>query len=299
MVINEAKKKETDDLAATAAKGALWKDVLSRFLRSRAGVFGLIVVVILIFMVVFAPLLTHYQYDVQSFPERFQLPSKTHIFGTDEFGRDEFSRILYGGRVSLLVAFLATVISSVVGVVLGATAGYFGGKVDILLSRVFDIILAVPGMLLAIAISATFGGGILTTAFAISIGSIGNLARLIRSTVMSVKANEFVEAATANGSSNARIIFVHVLPNCIAPLFVSIANNIGTNIMVIAGLSFIGLGVKPPIPEWGAMLNAGRSYIRDFVPTILFPALFIMFTILAFNLLGDALRDSLDPRMKD
>ena len=295
----EEKKQEEQQLAEVAAKGALWRDVLSRFLRTKTGVFGFFIIVILLFLVIFAPFLTKYKYDKQSFPEAFTYPCKEHIFGTDDFGRDTFCRILYGGRTSLLVSFIATCISALGGIVLGAVAGYFGGVVDLILSRILEIIMSIPGLLLAIAISAALGSGPFNTALAISFGGIAGSARLIRATVMSIKSNEFVEGARSYGAGHTRIIFSHILPNCIAPLFIHLAGSIGSGIMVIAGLSFLGLGVKPPTPEWGAMLNAGRAYIRDFWPMIFFPAIFILLTILAFNLLGDALRDALDPRLKD
>ena len=297
-----SRKKKDDEIRsikAIAAKGALWRDVLSRFVRSRTGVVGFVIVIVLLFLVIFAPLLTSYDYAEQSFPERFLYPSRTHIFGTDEFGRDLFSRMLYGGRISLLVAFVATCISAGSGIILGTFAGYFGGTVDDLISRFCEIIMSIPSLLLAIAISAAFGGGPLNTSFAISIGAIGGMARLIRSQILRIKTDEFVEAARVTGANNLRIMFVHILPNAIAPVFINFASNIGSNIMMIAGLSFIGLGVKPPTPEWGAILNAGRANLRDFWPTIFFLAFFIMLTIFAFNLLGDALRDALDPRLKD
>lgn len=300
MLLNVKKKKAADQhLAEEAAKGALRRDVIARFLGRRTGIIGLAIVIILLFITIFAPFLTPYEYDGQNYPKAYSYPSQEHIFGTDDFGRDTFTRILYGGRVSLLIAFCATLISATGGIVLGSVAGYFGRKIDLIISRIIDLIMSIPSLLIAIAVSVALGPGPLNTALAISLGGIASSARLMRATVMSVKANEFVEAAKSTGSHNLRIIFVHILPNCIAPLFIQIANGIGGAIMVIAGLSFIGLGVKPPTPEWGAMLNAGRAYIRDFWPMILFPAIFILLAILSFNLLGDALRDALDPRLKD
>ncbi len=300
-MLNGKKKKNGGEplVAEEAAKGALRRDIITRFLKRPTGIIGLSIVVLLLLITIFAPFLTRYEYDGQNFPEAFVYPCKTHIFGTDDFGRDTFSRILYGGRVSLLIAFCATFISAGGGMILGAVAGYFGGTVDLVISRIVDLIMSIPSLLMAIAVSIALGPGPLNTALAIAFGGIASSARLMRATVMSIKANEFVEAARANRSNNFRIIFVHILPNCIAPLFIQMANQIGGSIMVIAGLSFIGLGVKPPFPEWGAMLNAGRAYIRDFYPMILFPAVFILLAILSFNLLGDALRDALDPRLKD
>ena len=302
MALKTKKSQSEEDelrLAEEAAKGALRRDVITRFMRRPTGIIGLAIVVLLLVLTVFAPILTRYDYDAQNFPEAFSYPSSEHIFGTDDFGRDTFARMLYGGRVSLLIAFCATCISAGGGMILGAVAGYFGGTVDLIISRILELIMSIPSLLMAIAVSIALGSGPLNTAIAISFGGIASSARLMRATVMSIKANEFVEAAKANRSNNVRIIFVHILPNCIAPLFIQMANQIGGSIMVIAGLSFIGLGVKPPFPEWGAMLNSGRAYLRDFWPMTVFPALFILLAILSFNLLGDALRDALDPRLKD
>ena len=272
MFVKSRKKKDELHLLEDAvAKRTQWRDVLSRFLRSKTGVVGFCIVAILLFLIIFAPLLTSYKYDEQSFPERFSYPSGTHLFGTDDFGRDLFSRIIYGGRVSLLIATCAAIISAVGGVALGLTAGYFGGKTDLIVSRVLEIIMCIPGLLLAIAIAASLGSGPINTAIAISISSIANASRLIRATVMSVRNNEFVEAAKSTGSHHFRIMFIHILPNTIAPLFIHIASSMGNSIMVIAGLSFIGLGVKPPTPEWGAILNAGRPYLREFWPPIVIP----------------------------
>ena len=198
-----------------------------------------------------------------------------------------------------MIAFLAIIISTIGAIILGSCAGYFGGLTDTIVTRIIDILMAVPGLLLAIAISSALGSGPLNTVFAISIGGIAPGARIMRSTVMAIKDNEFVEAAKASGSRNARLIRIHILPNTIAPLIVSATLGIGGNIMAISGLSFIGLGVQAPTPEWGSILAVGKTYIRDFWPLVVFPSLFIMLTILGFNLFGDALRDALDPKLKD
>ena len=198
-----------------------------------------------------------------------------------------------------MLAVVAVCISVGSGIVLGAFAGYFGGAIDIVITRILEVLMAVPGLLLAIAIAFALGSSPINTAIAISISGIPGSARLIRATVMTLKSNEFIEAARASGSKHFRVIFVHVLPNTIAPLIVNASMWIAGNIMAISGLSFIGLGVRPPTPEWGAILIAGRPYFRDFWPTIVFPSLFIMLTLFGFNLLGDGLRDALDPRLKD
>ena len=295
----QQKAKQSDDLLAFTRKESQWKDIFARLIRNRLGIVGLVIVAMLVILVLFAPLFTKYNYSAQDFGSRFVYPNAQHIMGTDEFGRDLWARLLYGGRISLLVAVLAVCIGSSIGAFLGAVAGYFGGIIDSVITRSLDVVMAIPSLLLAIAVSAALGSGPVNTALAISIGGIPGGARLIRSSIMSIRENEFVEAARISGSSDLRIIFVHILPNTIAPLIVSATLGIGGNIMAISSLSFIGLGVQPPIPEWGSILSTGRAYIRDFWPLVTFPSLFIALTLFGFNLFGDALRDSLDPRLKD
>ncbi len=284
--------------AATRRRGQ-WRDILGRLLRNKLGTLGLIIVIVLLILVIFAGFFTKYDYFTQDFGNRFLLPSWEHPMGTDNFGRDLWSRLLYGGRISLLVAVVAVAIATGMGIVFGSIAGFFGGKTDLIITRLMDILMAIPALLLAIAISSALGSGPIKTAIAISISSIPHAARIMRSTVMSIKENEFVEAARATGSRNSRIIFKHILPNTIAPLIVNATLQLGGCIMSISGLSFIGLGVQPPTPEWGSILAAGRAYIRDFWPIIVYPSLFIVLTVFGFNLFGDALRDALDPRLKD
>jgi peptide/nickel transport system permease protein len=289
---------KTKNAVAPRKKGQ-WRDIISRLFRNKIGLLGVIIVALLVILTVAAPLFTKYQFDAQSYPDKFKFPSGAHIMGTDNFGRDLWTRLLYGGRISLLIAILASIISNIIGVFIGSVAGYFGNRTDTLITRFLDILMAIPPLLLAIAISSSLGSGPLNTALAISLSGIPYSARIIRSTVMSIKDNEFVEAARATGSRHLRVIFKHILPNTIAPLIVGATLGIGANIMAISGLSFIGLGVHPPIPEWGSILADGRAYFRDFWPVIVFPSIFIMLTILGFNLFGDALRDALDPRLKD
>ena len=295
----KGKEKLTQDLAQIARKKSQWGDVWKRLLHNKLGMVGFVIVAALVILVVFAPLFTSYDYALQDFSMRFKYPSAAHILGTDNHGRDIFTRLLYGGRISLMVSLVSVIISSTLGIFLGSIAGYFGGKTDIVITRLLDILMAIPSLLLAIAISASLGGGPINTALAISVSGIPHSMRIMRSTVLSIKTNEFVEAARATGSKHLRIIFVHILPNTFAPLLVNSTLLIGGNIMAISGLSFIGLGVQPPIPEWGSILAAGRQFIRDFWPIIVFPSLCIMLTVFGFNLFGDGLRDALDPRLKD
>ena len=292
------KREHADDMEQLTRRRGQWRDTLRRLLRNKLAVLGLIIVVVIVLGVVFANFLTPYAYDAQDYGARFSYPSLEHPLGTDNFGRDLLSRILYGGRISLLVALLALLISVVIGVFLGATAGYFGGKYEVAVMRIMDVIMAIPGLLLAVAISAGLGTGVFNTALAISIAGIPPSVRMLRATVLQIRDEEYVEAARATGAGNMRIIFHHVLPNTIAPLIVDSTLRIGINILQISSLSFVGLGIQPPTPEWGSILSAGRAYIQDFWPLITFPGVAIMLTLLGFNLLGDGLRDALDPRLK-
>jgi peptide/nickel transport system permease protein len=280
-------------------KQGQWKDIIRRLFKNKLGTIGFFLVILLIILSVFAPLFTRYDPSFQDFAARFAYPSKDHIMGCDNYGRDLWSRLLYGGRISLLVAVTSVFISNFFGIIIGAYAGYFGGKADQIITRIMDIFMAVPGLLLAIAISSALGSGPLNTAIALSVSSIPHSARIMRSTILTIKSNEFVEAARATGSRHYRVIFKHILPNTIAPLIVNATLALGGTIMGISGLSFIGLGVQPPTPEWGSILATGRTYIRDFWPIVVFPAIFIALAVFGINLFGDALRDALDPRLKD
>ena len=290
---------DTEALDDAVRKQGQWKDIIRRLFKNKLGTIGFILVVLLIVLSIFAPLFTRYDPSFQDFGARFAYPSKDHIMGCDNYGRDLWARLLYGGRISLLVAVTSVFISNFFGIIIGAYAGYFGGKADLIITRIMDVFMAVPGLLLAIAISSALGSGPLNTAIALSVSSIPHSARIMRSTVLTIKSNEFVEAAKATGSRNYRIIFKHILPNTIAPLIVNATLALGGCIMGISGLSFIGLGVQPPTPEWGSILATGRTYIRDFWPIVVFPAVFIALAVFGINLFGDALRDALDPRLKD
>lgn len=300
MVAFTKKQKESymKDLEQMTRKRSQWKDVAHRLFKNKLAVFGLVLVVLMLLAVIFANFLTPYDYSVQDFGNRFCMPCFAHPLGTDNFGRDLLARLLYGGRVSLLVALIAVLIALVLGGILGAVAGYFGGVVDTIIMRFIDIIMAVPGLLLAVAISAALGTGLVNTGIAVGLSSIPGGARILRSTVLTIRGEQYITAARANGATHAHIIVKHVLPNTIAPLIVDSSMKVGMAILTISSLSFVGLGVQEPVPEWGAILNAGRAYIRDFWPIVIFPGMAIMITLLGFNLLGDGLRDALDPKLK-
>ena len=294
----KAKKEKTVTLNEDLRKRSQWRDVWKRLRRNKLAMIGMVLVIIIVFSAIFADLISPYPYDEISPSERMQFPSAQHLLGTDNFGRDLLSRIIYGGRISLLVACAAVVIALVVGGILGATAGFFGGKYETIVMAFMDILMAIPGFLLAVSISTALGGGTFNTALAIAIGCVPSYARLVRSQVLTIKDREFVEAAESMGASKMRIIFHDIIPNALSPIIVESTLRIGACILQISSLSFIGLGVQPPTPEWGSIMSNGRQYIRDFYPLVTFPGIAIMLTLFGFNLFGDGLRDALDPRLK-
>ena len=235
----------------------------------------------------------------QDLTRRFVEPSAEHPLGLDEFGRDILLRILWGTRYSLFMSIAAVLGAGIVGTVLGAIAGYYGGRVDNIVMRIMDIVLSLPYMLLAIAIVAALGPGLVNVLISIAIGYVPEFARIVRATVMTIREREFIEAARAVGASDKAIIFGQILPNSMAPLIVEFTMAIAGAILSIAGLSFLGLGIQPPLPEWGAMLTNARGYIRDAWHITVFPGLIILITILALNIIGDGLRDALDPKLKN
>ncbi len=272
--------------------------IARRLSKNSSAVIGFIVAVILVLIAIFAPLIAPYPYDKQDLLNTRKAPSAQHLFGTDELGRDVFSRVVWGSRYSLSVGFLAVLFSSAVGMVLGAIAGYFGGLVDDIIMRLIDIIQSIPGILLAIAISVVLGPGFFNTLLALGFGMITMACRLTRASVLGVRHQEYLEAATSINASTVRIIFRHVIPNSFSALLVSATMSIGGVIMAAAMLSFIGLGMQPPTPEWGAMIAGGRTLIRSCPWLVTYPGIFIMLAVLSLNMFGDGLRDALDPKLK-
>lgn len=285
--------KEKEDKAVSP-----WLDAWRSFRKNKLAVIGAIIVLFFIMLAVFAPVIAPYGFKDQVLSKRLLAPSALHWFGTDDFGRDILSRVIYGARISLWVGFLAVVGSIIVGCLLGIIAGYYGKWIDTVISRIFDIMLAFPSILLAIAIVAVLGPSLKNALIAIAIINIPNFGRLIRSRVLSVKQEEYIVAAKAVGMSNFRILFRHVLPNSMAPIIVQGTLAIATAIIEAAALGFIGLGATAPEPEWGKMLSDARPFLMQAPWTMVFPGLAIMLTVLGFNLMGDGLRDALDPRMK-
>ncbi|MCL2006808.1 MAG: ABC transporter permease [Treponema sp.] len=292
------------DTVKRKKKPSLYTDIWRRFRRSPPAMIGLILIALLVLAAIFAEFITPEGPDNQDFARMNVLPMQRadvgtlHIFGTDNLGRDQFTRIIYGARTSLQIGFIVVGIAMVFGVLLGSIAGYYGGVRDTIIMRVVDVFLAIPNILLAIAIASALGPGMFNVMIAVGIGSIPGYSRMVRAAVLTVRENEFVEAARAIGGNDVRIILRHIIPNCMAPLIVQATLGLAGSILAAAGLSFIGLGVMPPIPEWGYMLSQGRRFIRDFPHLSLYPGFAIVIVVLAFNMLGDGLRDAFDPKLK-
>lgn len=275
-----------------------WRDAFRQLKKNKLAIIGLFIITFFIIVALFAPLISGYAYDDTDLPNRLQSPSSEYWFGTDDLGRDIFSRIAYGARISLMVGFFAVTGALFFGTILGIVAGYYGRWIDMLISRIFDIMLAFPSILLAIAIVAILGPSLQNALIAIAIVNIPIFGRLVRSKVISIREEEYIMAAKAQGMKNGRIIFHHILPNSLAPIIVQGTLGFGTAILEAAALGFLGLGAQAPMPEWGKMLSDSRQFIQLAPWTVLFPGFSIMLVVLGFNMIGDGLRDALDPKMK-
>lgn len=273
---------------------ALWR----RFTRRPAALFGLVMIVLFLAAALAAPLIAPYSPDEADFFRARQAPSGDHWLGTDELGRDMFSRLLYGARVSLRIGLIAVGIGVGVGVPLGLIAGYYGGMIDNVIMRIVDIMLSFPSILLAIGLVAILGPGLNNAIIAVGIVAVPVYIRQVRASVLGVKELDFVASARAAGASDGRIMRIHVLPQCLSPILVQSSLQIAAAIVAAAGLGFLGLGAPPDVPEWGTMLAKGRTYVFSAPHLTTFPGLAIMLVVMGFNLVGDALRDALDPRMR-
>ncbi len=266
--------------------------------ENTAAIVGLCIIVFLVIIAALGPLIMPYDPNSSDMTKSFLTPSVQHWFGTDQLGRDIFSRIIAGARISLTVGLSAVIISLSVGVLLGSISGYFGGKTDTIVMRLMDMMLAIPSILLAIAFMAALGKGIDKAVIAIGLVSIPEYARIVRGSILSVKENDYVQAARVIGNKNSRIIFNHILPNVLSSIVVRATLGISTAVLDTAALGFLGLGVQPPAAEWGDMLGRARGFIFSAPYTLIFPGIAITVTVLAFNLLGDGLRDALDPKAR-
>ncbi|MBK9942275.1 MAG: ABC transporter permease [Kouleothrix sp.] len=299
-------------LLLTRPPESLWRQALHAFFRQRSAIIGLAIIVLLVLLAALAPIIAPYDPEqvligIEDVQKRAApcihilgcpADQPQHIMGTDGNNRDEWSRVIYGARVSLYVGFLTVGFAIIVGVLLGASAGYIGGWIDNLIMRVLDVLLAFPALLLAIAIVSVLGPGLINAMLAIAIVSIPAYARVMRASVLSIKQEEYVQAARVIGASPLAILLQHVMPNAISPLIVQGTLGIGTAILETAALSFLGLGAQPPTPEWGSMLSAERNQLFSAPHLVFLPGLAIMINVLGFNLFGDGLRDALDPRLR-
>lgn len=265
--------------------------------RRRTAVAGVLILLGFAAAAAVGPWLLPYQPNEADFDRVLQRPSWAHPFGTDNLGRDLLTRVVYGARVSFLIGILGVALSLALGVPLGLVSGYWGGRADLLLQRLVDILLAFPGFLLALTLVAVLGVGVLNVVVSVGLATAPTYIRLVRGVVLSVREHVYVEAARAVGASDGRVVLRHVLPNCVPPLIVQSTLQLGTAILTAAGLGFLGLGVRPPTPEWGTMLGEGQTYVFSSWYIATFPGLAIFLAVMAFNLLGDGLRDALDPRM--
>lgn len=288
-----------NDVQKNSSHSGYWSNAWIRLKKNRTAIFSLILLMVLILTAVFAKYIAPYPYDLQNPDEAFLSPSAKHWLGTDNFGRDILSRIIYGSRISLFVGFSSIFFAIIVGGLLGAIAGYYSGKTDNILMRAMDILMAIPGLLLAITLAAAFEPGLSNVIIAIGVAEVPFYARVLRSSVLSIKEQEFIEAAKCIGASDSRIILKHIIPNCLAPIIVQSTLGMAGAILSVASLSFLGLGIQPPTPEWGSMLSNARQHILNYPHMVIFPGLAIMLTIFTLNILGDGLRDALDPRLKN
>jgi len=280
-------------------KTSQFREIWRRLKRNRAAIVGGIIVLLFVATAILAPWLSPYHPNEGDLTKRLKAPDREHLLGTDPLGRDLLSRVIYGARISLQIQLVAVVIAMVVGIILGMAGGYYGGAFDHLIMRLMDILLAFPGIFLAIAIIAVLGPGLTNLMLAAGIYSIPQFARIVRGSVLSLKEKEFVEAAKAVGEKDFNILFRYLLPNSMAPIIVQTTLRMATVLLTASGLSFLGLGVQPPTAEWGAMLSNARAYLITAPHVATVPGLAIMLVVMGFNLFGDGLRDSLDPRLRD
>ena len=274
------------------------KDIFHRLKKNKGSMVGLIIIAILILIMIGTLFIPYEKVTAMDMVNRFKAPSLEHPFGTDDMGRDIFIRTLYGTRYSFSIGFGATLLAAVIGVIIGSISGFYGGYVDDVLMRLTDVLSSIPAMLLGMVIVSILGGSVANVIFAVGICSVQYYIRITRASILAIRGQEYVEAAKVIGMSDLKIIFTQVLPNALSPIIVTFSATSGIAILVSASLSFIGLGVSAPTPEWGALVSSGRNVLRTAPYVSILPGLFIMITVLSFNILGDGLRDALDPKLK-
>ncbi len=281
-------------------KSGFWAEVAKEFRKNKGAILGLIILGIIVIVSICAVIFLDYKTQITklNIKEKLQPVSAAHPFGTDQFGRDILLRILYGAHYSLMIGICAVAISTLIGSILGILAGYFGGLTETIIMRIMDIISPIPSVLLAICIAAAFGQSLVSLMIAVGLISVPSFARVARASVMTVRDQEYIEAAKSQGASELQIIVRHVIPNSLPPILVQATMRVASAIISASSLSFLGLGVPAPQPEWGGMLSEGRSFIGTNVNMTLFPGIAIMITVLSINLIGDGIRDAMDPRLK-
>ncbi|WP_330641934.1 ABC transporter permease [Cuneatibacter sp. NSJ-177] len=290
--------KQEVDLNAEKKRSQLL-EVWRRLKKSKVAIVGLVILIFLIFIAVFADLLVDYNVAIkQDLVHKLQGPSAEHWLGTDSFGRDILARIIHGSRISLSIGFIAVIISLIVGGAIGSIAGYYGGKLDMIVMRFIDVLMSIPSMLMCICVVTVLGPGMSNLMVAVTISYVATFCVIVRSSILTIKNSDYIEAARATGVGTFRIILKHIIPNTMGPIMVQATLSIGSVILSAAGLSFVGLGVMPPTPEWGAILTEGKEFIRTAPHIVLFPGIAIMLAVMSLNFLGDGLRDALDPRLK-
>ena len=275
------------------------KEIWRRFRKSKTAMIGLCLLIFVLSIAIFADVITPYENAISQSADRLDSPSAAHIFGTDELGRDLFARIVHGSRYSLLIGVSTSVLALVIGGLLGAIAAYYGGWVDNIIMRLTDVVMTVPPILLSLAVVAALGGSLRNLLIAITISCVPSMLRLVRSVVLGVVDEDYIEAARSYGASDMRIILKYVIPNALGPIIVTTTMNVANMILSAAGLSFLSLGVQPPAPEWGALLSDAKTYMFTAPHLLYIPGIFIVIAALSFNLAGDGLRDALDPKLKD
>lgn len=293
--MNENEKKNRKKSKKTNQAKEIWR----RFRKSKTAMLGLVLLIFVLSIAIFADVITPYENAIAQSADRLASPSAEHWFGTDELGRDLFARIMHGSRYSLLIGISTSIFALVIGGLLGAIAAYYGGKVDNIIMRLTDVVMTVPPILLSLAVVAALGGSLRNLLIAITISCVPSMLRLVRSVVLGVVDEDYIEAARSYGASDMRIILRYVIPNALGPIIVTTTMNVANMILSAAGLSFLSLGVQPPAPEWGALLSDAKTYMFTAPHLLYIPGIFIVIAALSFNLAGDGLRDALDPKLKD
>lgn len=273
--------------------------VLKRFMKRKGSIIGAIVLIIFFSIAIFGPMLCSQDPLEQNLDKIHASPDKEHLLGTDNLGRDIFTRMVYGARISLSISFIGVITGVTIGIILGVLAGYYGGWVDAIISRFLEILLAFPGLLLGIIVVAVLGNGLANTTVAIAIISIPSIARMVRGVVISLKNLEYINVCHVMGASGLRIMFTHIIPNSMSQIIINVTLNLGTAILMASSLSFLGLGVQPPNPEWGAILSNARGVVRSYPMGVFAPGIAITLVVTSFSMVGDGLRDALDPRLKN